>query len=340
MTSVDRTAYPRFPRVVSGRELAEAFTPSDGEVDWARGRTQDAGHLLALVVWLKSYQRLGYFPKLAEVPGAVAGHVRGVLGLPDRVGLEQATERSAKRHRQFVRDRLEVVYEPARVRQVAEHAICRAVQAKDNPADLINVALEELLRARCELPGYTTLDAMTSAVRTEVNNGFYHRHQRLQPGRLGNHSRKNRLYRTFRELGRAIRTITLLRYLSEPQLREQITAITNRNEALHGFAGWLMFGGKLIGHNDPDYQEKVVKFNELIANCVIYSTACDITNAANQIAAEGEPVDLDDLAAVSPYITHTVRRFGNWIINLTPPDQAPSTRLDLEPRVLFPTGPA
>jgi TnpA family transposase len=158
--------------------------------------------------------------------------------------------------------------------------------------------------------------------------------------RLGNYSRKNRLYRAFRELGRAIRTITLLRYLSEPQLREQITAITNRNEAFHGFAGWLMFGGKLIGHNDPDYQEKVVKFNELIANCVIYSTACDITSAANQIAAEGEPVDLDDLATVSPYITHTVRRFGNWIINLTPPDQAPSTRLDLEPRVLFPTGPA
>ena len=55
--------------------------------------------------------------------------------------------------------------------------------------------------------------------------------------RLGNHSRKNRLYRAFRELGRAIRTITLLRYLSEPQLREQITQVTNRNEAFHGFAG-------------------------------------------------------------------------------------------------------
>src|SRR5260370_14777657 len=42
--------------------------------------------------------------------------------------------------------------------------------------------------------------------------------------RLGNHSRKNRLYPAFRELGPAIRTITLLRYLSEPQLREPITA--------------------------------------------------------------------------------------------------------------------
>jgi hypothetical protein len=96
-----------------------------------------------------------------------------------------------------------------------------------------------------------------------------------------------------------------------------------------------MFGGKLIGHNDPDYQEKVIKFNELIANRVIYSTACDITDAANEIASDGEPVDPDDLATIAPYITHTVRRFGNWVINLTPPEDTPTTRLDLEPRVLF-----
>jgi TnpA family transposase len=157
--------------------------------------------------------------------------------------------------------------------------------------------------------------------------------------RLGNHSRKNRLYRAFRELGRAVRTITLLRYLSDPDLREQITAVTNRTEAFHGFADWLMFGGKLIGHNDPDYHEKVIKFNELLANCVIYSTACDITDAAAAVAAEGEPVDVDDLATISPYITHVIRRFGNWILNLTPPADAPTTRLDLEPSVLFASGP-
>ncbi|MFE0156180.1 hypothetical protein ACFWY5_54245 [Nonomuraea sp. NPDC059007] len=34
-----------------------------------------------------------------------------------------------------------------------------------------------------------------------------------------------------------------------------------------------MFGGKLIGHNDPDYHEKIIKFNELLTNCAIYSTA-------------------------------------------------------------------
>ncbi|WP_236565772.1 MULTISPECIES: transposase [Nocardia] len=129
--------------------------------------------------------------------------------------------------------------------------------------------------------------------------------------RLGNHSRKNRLYKAFRELGRVVRTITLLRFLSEPELREQITAITNRAESFHGFAEWLMFGGRLIGHNDPDHQERVVKFNELVANCAIYSTALDITDAANALAAEGHPVDPDDLATITPYITRTIRRFGD-----------------------------
>ena len=153
--------------------------------------------------------------------------------------------------------------------------------------------------------------------------------------RLGNHSRRNRLYKALRELGRVIRTITLLRYLSEPGLRDQIGAITNRTEQFHNFAQFLMIGGRLIGHNDPDYQERVVKFNELVANAAIFSTALDITDAANALAGEGFPVDTDDLATVSPYITRTIRRFGSWVVDLTPPDRAPATRLDLEPRVLF-----
>ena len=50
MTSVDRTAFPRFARVVPGRELADAFTPTDAETEWARSRTQDPG-----ICWLSRY---------------------------------------------------------------------------------------------------------------------------------------------------------------------------------------------------------------------------------------------------------------------------------------------
>ncbi|GLY87141.1 hypothetical protein Airi02_050700 [Actinoallomurus iriomotensis] len=41
-------------------------------MEWARGKTQDDQHLLALLMWLKAYQRLGYFPKLKDVPAVVS----------------------------------------------------------------------------------------------------------------------------------------------------------------------------------------------------------------------------------------------------------------------------
>lgn len=36
-----------------------------------------------------------------------------------------------------------------------------------------------------------------------------------------------------------------------------------------------------VGHNDTDHQERVAKFNQLLANCAIYSTALDFTDVAN-----------------------------------------------------------
>jgi hypothetical protein len=74
VASIERAAYPRFKRAVSDRELHESFTP--GLADRvARELTRSPEHCLALVVWLKSFQRLGYFPDLFEVPLAVVEHV-------------------------------------------------------------------------------------------------------------------------------------------------------------------------------------------------------------------------------------------------------------------------
>jgi hypothetical protein len=41
------------------RELDEAFTPTTDEITWATDKARSANHLLALVVLLKSFQRLG-----------------------------------------------------------------------------------------------------------------------------------------------------------------------------------------------------------------------------------------------------------------------------------------
>ena len=50
-----------------------------------------------------------------------------------------------------------------------------AAQTKDDLADLINVAIEELIRNRFELPGFTTLFKEAQRGRAEVNRGLYRR---------------------------------------------------------------------------------------------------------------------------------------------------------------------
>ena len=46
--------------------------------------------------------------------------------------------------------------------------------------------------------------------------------------KLGSHNRKNKLYRAFRELGRVVRTLFLLRFISETELRQSIRAETTK----------------------------------------------------------------------------------------------------------------
>ena len=41
-------------------------------------------------------------------------------------------------------------------------------------------------------------------------------------------------------------------------------------------------------------------------------------------------------SAIAPYITHTIRRFGDWVLDLSPPEAAPVTALNLAPGALFP----
>ena len=173
MTSIDRTAYPRFKRTMLAREIADVFTPSAEEIEWARDKTTTAPSMLALVTWLKSFQYLGYFPGLDEVPGPVLTHVRGTLGLAEGVRAEADADRTGKRYREIIRLRLGVKSDKAASRDIAEAAVRAAAQSKDNPADLINVAIEHLVRKRLELPGYTTLDRMVATVRAEVNKRVF-----------------------------------------------------------------------------------------------------------------------------------------------------------------------
>lgn len=134
--------------------------------------------------------------------------------------------------------------------------------------------------------------------------------------KLGNYSRKNRLYQAFRELGRVVRTLFLLRYISDLPLRQQITASTNKAEAYNGFSKWLFFGGEgVIAENDPEEQEKAIKYNDLVANAVVLSNVVDMTQCLEELVREGYPVHREDVAALSLYLTYHIKRFGDYIVD-------------------------
>lgn len=136
--------------------------------------------------------------------------------------------------------------------------------------------------------------------------------------KLGNYSRKNRLYKAFRELGRVIRTLFLLEYISDTQLRRQITAATNKVEAYHGFSKWFFFGGdSVINTNDREEMEKRIKYNDLVSNAVIFQNVVDLTEILQQLKREGYLLNREDVSALSPYLTSHIKRFGDYFLDLT-----------------------
>ncbi len=139
--------------------------------------------------------------------------------------------------------------------------------------------------------------------------------------KLGTESKKSSLYLAFRELGRAVRTEYLLRYVSNLELRRQITAGTNKAEAYNKLSDWLLFGnGGVIADNDPIEQEKVIKYNDLVTNALILQNASDLAMVVRKLVREGFPVKREDLALMSPYIM-TVRRFGDYVLDRDAPEE-------------------
>nr|WP_240778030.1 transposase [Nonomuraea basaltis] len=129
--------------------------------------------------------------------------------------------------------------------------------------------------------------------------------------RLRSNSRKNRIYKAFREVGRSVRTVALLRYLADPALRARVTAATNKVESYNGFSKWLGFGG-VLADNDPEEQEKLIKFNTLLANLVVFHNALDISDIVRQLVAEGWQITADQLGQIAPYLRAHISRFGAY----------------------------
>jgi TnpA family transposase len=135
--------------------------------------------------------------------------------------------------------------------------------------------------------------------------------------RLATYSRKNKLYLAFRELGCAVRTVFLLRFLGDIDLRHRIQAATNKSEAFNKFAQWAFFaGGGVIAENLRDEQRKIIKYNHLVTNLLIYHNVVNMSRALARLGKDGHQVIPDAVASISPYQTEHINRYGSYKLRL------------------------
>jgi TnpA family transposase len=134
--------------------------------------------------------------------------------------------------------------------------------------------------------------------------------------RLGTHSRKNKLYFAFQELGKVLRTIFLLKYISDVDLRRFINAETNKSEQFNNFLKLSFFGnGGLIAENVRHEQQKVMKFAHLVANMLIVYNVHDMERVIRELRDEGFAITPELLADLNPYRLGHVNMLGDYAVD-------------------------
>jgi TnpA family transposase len=121
--------------------------------------------------------------------------------------------------------------------------------------------------------------------------------------RLAGSNPSDRLARAVTALGRLVKTIYLLRYLHDPQIRHRVQLQLNRGEARHQVARWLFFANQGV-FRTGDYEEIMNKVSALsvLSNAVLVWNTVQIANIVERLSVNGESVAREALARISPLL--------------------------------------
>ena len=134
--------------------------------------------------------------------------------------------------------------------------------------------------------------------------------------KLGVYSRKSSLYKAFSELGRVERTLFLLEYMADADMRQHSRAETTKVESYHQFTDWIAFGGPVLRSGDPVEQEKRIKYRDLVANAVMLHNVVDMPTVLRALQQEGIRVTPEMVRRLSPYLTEHIKRFGQYMLDM------------------------
>jgi hypothetical protein len=171
------TAYPRLKSHFSKQELSSVVTPAASEVESAHSVAKSTSLRIAFLVLLKCFGRLGYFPQLHKVPRQLAEYISLFYGVHYEAVEWQAYDASGSRYRHIdaIRSHFGIRRFDENAQQVLSSTMREAALLRQDLADIINIAIEELIRQRYELPGFRTLADEAQRIRTSVSRSIYDR---------------------------------------------------------------------------------------------------------------------------------------------------------------------
>jgi TnpA family transposase len=174
MPGIRDTAYPQLKSAPSDKELADVYTPNFVELVWAEKRTREPAPRVGLLALLKTFQRLGYFVSLSDVPVCLLEHVARSAGY-DSVPAELFRYDASsvrRRHMLLIRDYAGVKAWGEDAQAAMEKASRDAAGTLEDLPDIINVVLEQLVRQRFELPAFSVLQRAAQHARALANREY------------------------------------------------------------------------------------------------------------------------------------------------------------------------
>ena len=169
MTSTPaRVIYPELPDPLTPGDLQQLFSPSFDERQWAPTVARTTESQVALLVQLKIFQTVGRFRSATEIPPSAIEHVARRMGLESGSNLT-FPDRTLYRHRPAILKRLNVVSWGSEARTLAETTMRSTAHARTDPSDIINSAIDALIRHGFELPALATLPRLAGAAHSNIN---------------------------------------------------------------------------------------------------------------------------------------------------------------------------
>src|SRR6266516_866139 len=143
MTAIERTIYPRFTRTPSAKEVRALYTPFPADRAFVEKHARGPAQKFSLMIMLKVYQRLHYFPDLQTIPGPVIGHIRSEMKYPDDLVPDIA---SATLYRYYlaIREELEIKGQSKETRRTAAAAMRDSAQNSNKHSPLFSGSMDRL----------------------------------------------------------------------------------------------------------------------------------------------------------------------------------------------------